>query len=87
MVCIGNATDVGDPKLAVKNPEIVDPDKLFGRVNGLYDSGRLQEALGEQGADDLLAHVNDHLVRHEVILRNQLAKAKVRFVRLWCCWC
>ncbi|HWC20038.1 MAG TPA: hypothetical protein VG498_23695 [Terriglobales bacterium] len=61
----GMRPDVGDPKLAAKNPETIDPNKLFNRINSLYDSGRLQEALGEQGADDLLAHANEHLVRHK----------------------
>ena len=72
----GMRPDVGYAKQAAKNPETVDPKKLFGRINNLYDSGRLQEALGEQGADDLLAHVNENLVRHKVILRNQ-AVAKI----------
>lgn len=67
----GMRPDVGDAKQAAKNPETVDPKGLFNRVNSLYDSGRLQEALDEQGADDLLAHANEHLVRHKVILRNQ----------------
>jgi hypothetical protein len=67
----GMRPDVGSATRAAKNPEPVDPRKLFNRVNSLYDSGRLQEALGEQGADDLLAHANDHFIGHKVILRNQ----------------
>jgi len=67
----GMRPDVGNPETAAKNPETVNPQKFFNRVNNLYDSGRLQESLGEEGADDLLAHANDHLVRHKVILRNQ----------------
>jgi hypothetical protein len=31
----------------------------------------LQQALGEQGADDRLEHTNDHLIQHKRILRNQ----------------
>ena len=73
--------DVGDPKLAGKNPESIDPNKLFTRTNDLYDSGRLQGALGEQGAGDLLTHVNDHLVRNKMILRNQaIAKSAAKYV-------
>jgi hypothetical protein len=67
----GMRPDVGDAKQAARNHETVDPDKLFNRINSLYDSGRLQEALGEQGANGLLEHVNDHLIRHKQILRNQ----------------
>jgi hypothetical protein len=58
----GMRPDVGNAAQAAKNPETVDPKKLFARGNSLYDSGRLQEALGEQGADALLEHVNDHLI-------------------------
>lgn len=66
----GMRPDVGNPAQAARNPETVDPKKLFNRVNSLYDSGRLQEALGEQGADDLLGHANGHFIQHKQILRN-----------------
>jgi hypothetical protein len=36
----------------------VDAKKLATRVNAMYDSGRLQEALGEDGAKDLFNHAN-----------------------------
>ncbi len=42
-----------------------------------YDSGRLQEAVGEPGANDLLEHTNDNLVRNKQILRNQNAAKAV----------
>jgi hypothetical protein len=39
----------------------------------------MQEAIAEQGANDLLAHVSEHLVRHKQILRNQsIAKAAAK---------
>lgn len=51
------------PELAngAKNPvpEKVNTGKLVGRVNKMYDSGRLQDALGKQRSDDLLRAVND----------------------------
>lgn len=79
----GMRPNVGEAKQAAKNPETVDPKKLFGRINNLYDSGRLQEALGEQGADDLLEHVNDHLIRHKQIVRNQaIAKTTAKYAGL-----
>jgi hypothetical protein len=40
-------------------PEHVNTGKLFGRVNKLYDAGRLQDALGQQRSEDLLRAVND----------------------------
>ena len=48
----GMRPDVGNAAQAAKNPETVDPKKLFSRVNSLSDSGRLQEALKKQRADD-----------------------------------
>jgi hypothetical protein len=69
--------NVGDTTSAAKNPEFVDPNKLFNRVNNLYDSGRLQEAVGEPGANDLLEHTNNNLVRNKQILRNQNAAKAV----------
>lgn len=40
-------------------PEKVNTSKLFSRVNKLYDSGRLHDALGKDRSDDLLRAVND----------------------------
>jgi hypothetical protein len=41
------------------NPETVDAGKLSDRLNKLYNSGRLQEALGKQQAKDVIA-LSDH---------------------------
>lgn len=38
-------------------PEALSPAKLATRANRLYDTGRLQQALGESQADDLLRHI------------------------------
>jgi hypothetical protein len=48
------------PELQVEGstPETVDPKKLFGRLNKMYDSGRLQEALGDTGAQKLINDVD-----------------------------
>ncbi len=40
-------------------PETVNTGKLFPRVQKLYDSGRLQDAVGQSRAADLLRAVND----------------------------
>ena len=72
---LGMRPDIGDPVQAAKNAELVDPKRLFQRVNGLYDSGRLEDALGKQGADDLLEHANVNVVKHTKILRN-VSRAK-----------
>jgi hypothetical protein len=40
-------------------PEIVDPKKLAPRVTALWKSGRLQQAIGEENATDLLNYIGD----------------------------
>jgi hypothetical protein len=57
------------------NPEAVDPSKMFSRINRLYDSGRLQDAVGQKNAESLLEHANNAYIRQQKILSNQaLAK-------------
>ena len=42
----------GDTRVGLK--ETVDPKKFVTRVQKLYDSGRLEQALGKEGADALV---------------------------------
>jgi len=46
------------PNIAKPNstPETVDPSKLSLRLNKMFDSGRLQEAVGPDMAESLLQH-------------------------------
>jgi hypothetical protein len=39
-------------------PEALDPTKAFTRLNRLYDSGRLQQAVGQDQAQLLLQHAD-----------------------------
>jgi hypothetical protein len=72
MSASGMRPDVGT---SAKNPEAVDPNKMFSRMNRLYDSGRLQEAVGQQNAESLLDHANNAYIQQQKILGNQaLAK-------------
>lgn len=72
MSASGMRLDVGT---SAKNPEAVDPSKMFSRMNRLYDSGRLQEAVGQQNAESLLDHANNAYIQQQKILTNQaLAK-------------
>jgi hypothetical protein len=52
------ASTFGNAKQAA---EVVDPAKLVNRLQKLSDSGRLQEALGEEQADELLQKAYDGL--------------------------
>ena len=66
------------PEDYVKNPEVVHPRKLADRLDALYDSGRLQEAVGEERANKMLADASDNLVAHKQELRAQSAAAAKR---------
>lgn len=39
-------------------PETVHPEQFANRVNAMYDSGRLQDVLGQENAQDLLRHAD-----------------------------
>ncbi len=49
------------PELGEGTPETIDPAKLSPRLNKLYDSGRLQQALGAEGAAQLVKQVDNAL--------------------------
>lgn len=71
------------PEIATpdSSPEILDPKKLFGRLNKLYDSGRLQDAVGEQNARELLQHSdNAHLQQQKIVNRVDIAKKAGKIV-------
>lgn len=49
------------PELGEGTPETIDPAKLSPSLNKLYDSGRLQQALGDEGASRLVQQVDEAL--------------------------
>jgi len=53
-------------------PETVDPKKLAPRVTALWKSGRLQQALGEENATDLLNYVGDAAKHQQTAVRLKL---------------
>jgi hypothetical protein len=67
----GAHPDSSHPDLLKEYPETVDPRKLHNRINTLHDSGRLDDALGEAGADKLFDHTLEHSGEYQKILRNQ----------------
>lgn len=77
----GMRPDVGDAKAASGNPEIANPERLFERVNNLHRSGRLQDALGDKGADTLLSKLNEAVLQYRKIGRNQrIAKTAGKYI-------
>ena len=73
-VTTGMRPDIGAAS-AAENPEIVNAERFFDRVNKLHQSGRLQEALGEGGADNLLSKANNAVVQMRRVVRNQKVAA------------
>ncbi len=49
------------PELGSGTPETIDPAKLSPKLNKLYDSGRLQQALGDEAAAKLVQQVDEAL--------------------------
>jgi hypothetical protein len=67
------------PELAApsskSSPELLDPKKAFQRLNRLYDSGRLQEALGQPQSQQIVQHADAaHLLTQKITNRVQNAK-------------
>lgn len=78
----GMRPDVGNPETAAKNPEVTDPEKFFKRVNDLHRTGRLQDALGEKGADQLLEKANEGVLKYrEVLRRNEQIAGNQKIAR------
>lgn len=67
----GKPLDIGGKKGL---PETIDPKKFAPRINALYKSGRLQDALGEQNAERLANFANDaqQFQRRAVMLKQVL---------------
>jgi hypothetical protein len=67
----GAHPDISHPDLLKESPETLDPKKFHSRINALYDSGRLQDALGEEGANKLFDHTLEHSGAYDKIMRNR----------------
>ena len=61
----GTRPNIGKP--GAQTPEVVDPKKLNSRLNKVYDSGRLQDAVGEDNAQALLTHADNAQVAGQQI--------------------
>ncbi|HET9283177.1 MAG TPA: hypothetical protein VFR24_14550 [Candidatus Angelobacter sp.] len=70
------------PDIAEKGatPETIDPKMLSQRLNKMYDSGRLQEALGEDGAKEI---INEMDAASRLRMSAISKQAMLRHIRNW----
>jgi hypothetical protein len=61
------------PELAGTNnsPEVLDPRKAFERLNKLYNSGRLQQAVGQSQSEQIIQHADAAFLQQQKILARQ----------------
>lgn len=58
---------------ADSTPETLDPRKAFDRLNKLYNSGRLQQAVGPSQSEQLIQHADAAFLHQQKILARQQA--------------
>lgn len=69
---------MGTAAQAAKDPELVKPSNFFNRIYQMYGKGRLQEALGEDRAKNLITHISDAKVNeHELLMEKVAAQKKI----------
>jgi uncharacterized protein (UPF0335 family) len=69
---------ISHPDLVADSPETLDPKGFHKRINAMYDSGRLHDALGDSGANKLFDTTLEHSGAYDKIMMNRkLAKAGV----------
>jgi hypothetical protein len=72
---MGGTEGVSSAEYLKHRPEKLDLPYMRNRIETMFKSGRLSDALGDQGARDMLNQVNDAHLKETHILRNQhLAK-------------
>ena len=64
------------PADLAKDPEMLHPERLQKRLDTMYDSGRLQEAVGNENADKMLADISKHKVQVQQTAREALDAAQ-----------
>ena len=68
---MGGTEGVSSAEYLKQRPEALNLKYLRNRVETMFKSGRLSDALGEDGARDMLNQVNDAHLKETHILRNQ----------------
>jgi hypothetical protein len=66
------------PEDLARDPEMLHPERLQKRLDTMYDSGRLQEAVGDANADKLTADMSKHKVSVQQATRQAIQQAEKR---------
>jgi hypothetical protein len=77
----GLRPDIGTAAQSAANPETVDPSNFFKRINKMYKSGRLQEAVGDDRAKNFLTHTSGTMSKESQLL-DEAAKAQQTIKRV-----
>ena len=64
------------PSDLAKDPEMLHPERLQKRLDTMYDSGRLQEAVGNENADRMIADASKNKVQVQQTAREALDSAQ-----------
>jgi hypothetical protein len=67
----GAHPDTSRADIIEHSPETLDPKGFHKTINRLYDSGRLQDFLGESGAEKMFDHSLEHSAAYDKVLRNR----------------
>jgi hypothetical protein len=67
----GAHPDTSRPDILEHSPETLDPKGFHNTINRMYDSGRLQDFLGEEGANRMFDHSLEHSAALAKVMRNR----------------
>lgn len=69
------------PEDLAKDPEMLHPERLQKRLDSMYNSGRLQEAVGDENADRLLNDASKHKIAVQQNAQKAINAARSRTVQ------
>jgi hypothetical protein len=66
------------PEDLAKDPEMLHPERMQKRLDSMYDSGRLQEAVGQENADRMISEASKHKVAVQQATQKAQQAARAR---------
>ena len=66
------------PSELAKDPEMLHPERMQKRLDSMYDSGRLQEAVGQENADKMISEASKHKVAVQQATQKAQQAARAR---------